>query len=403
MAKKFLTHLNLNQLELQNAVIQQLASAPGSPVQGQIYYNTTDDNLYVYDGAGWVDLTVQGGGGGDVSSNTSSSVDNEVALFSGTGGKTIKRATGSGIAKLTSGVLSTATAGTDYTTPSSTETFTNKTFDANGSGNSISNLETADFASNVIDNDSTLAANSSSRLATQQAIKGYVDNSLQGLSWKQAVRVATTAAGTLATSFENGDVVDGVTLATGDRILIKDQATASENGIYVVAATGAPTRASDANSAAELRGATVYVEEGTANADTVWNQTTNATITLGTTNLVWALVHGGSVPQSTTSVQGKVELATATEAEARTDGDRAVTPLSLANFPVKKPFTIGDGSATQIDVTHNLGTKDVITQIRQASDDAVVECDITNFSTSVVRLNFAVAPATNALKVVVMG
>jgi hypothetical protein len=402
MAKKLLTHLNLNLNELQNAVIQQLSSAPSSPVQGQIYYNTTDDNLYIYDGSDWVDLTLGGSGTGDVT-GPASSVDNEIVLFNSTTGKLIKRATLTGLVKAASGVASAAVAGTDYTSPSSTEAFTNKTFDANGSGNSISNLETADFATNVVDNDSTLAANSSSRFATQQAVKGYVDNSVQGLSWKQAVRVATTANGTLASAFENGDTVDGVTIATGDRILIKDQSTASENGIYTVNASGAPTRASDANSGAELRAATVYVEEGTANADTVWNQTVNATITVGSTGLTFAQVNGGSVPQATTSVQGKVELATAGEAEARTDADRAVTPLALANFPVKKTFTIGDNSATQIDVTHSLGTKEVITQVRQASDDAVVECDITNFSTSVVRLNFAVAPATNALKVVVLG
>lgn len=70
------------------------------------------------------------GGGGDASTNTASSVDGEITLFSGTAGKTLKRATGSGMAKLTSGVLSTGTAGTDYTTPSSTETQTNKTLTA---------------------------------------------------------------------------------------------------------------------------------------------------------------------------------------------------------------------------------------------------------------------------------
>jgi hypothetical protein len=92
-------------------------------------------------------------------------------------------------------------------------------------------------------------------------------------------------------------------------------------------------------------------------------------------NLTFALVNGGAVPLATTSVAGKIQLATSTEAEAKSAADRGLTPASVVNFPVKKTFTIGDGSSTQIDVTHSLSTKDVITQVRQASDDAVVDCD----------------------------
>ena len=113
---------------------------------------------------------------------------------------------------------------------------------------------------------------------------------LTGLSWKQPCRVATTAAGTLATSFENGDAVDGVTLAAGDRILIKDQAAAGENGIYVVAASGAPTRATDCDSEAELIGAAVFVTSGTANGNKQFTQTTDGPITVGTTALVWVQI-----------------------------------------------------------------------------------------------------------------
>jgi phage-related tail fiber protein len=311
----FLTHVNLNKNELQNAVIQPLASAPSSPVQGQLYYNTGDNRIHYYDGSAWLYVIVN----------------------------------------------------------------------------------------DDIDTDITLTANSDSKIPSQRAVKTFVNNSVQGLSWKTAVRVATTTNGTLASAFANGQTIDGVTLATGDRILIKDQSTASQNGIYVVAVSGAPTRATDADAGSELINATVNVSEGTVNDETVWTCSTNAPITVNTTDLLFVQVNGGTVPQASTTTQGKVELATVAEAEARTDTDRATTPASLVNFPVKKPFTIGNGSLTQIDVTHNLGTKDVITQVRQVSDDAVVECDITNLSTSVVRLNFSVAPSTNALKVVVIG
>jgi phage-related tail fiber protein len=132
---------------------------------------------------------------------------------------------------------------------------------------------------------------------TDAANKSYVDAAINGLDWKASVRVATTAAGTLATSFENGDTVDGVTLATGDRILIKDQSTGSENGIYTVNASGAPTRATDADANAEVTaGLAVFVEEGTTNADTGWVLTTNNPITVGTTALTFAQFSGaGSI------------------------------------------------------------------------------------------------------------
>lgn len=118
------------------------------------------------------------------------------------------------------------------------------------------------------------------------ATKGYVDGLVAGLKWKASVVAATTGAGTLASSFANGSTVDGVTLATGDRILIKDQSTGSENGIYVVAASGAPTRATDADAGAELVNAAVFIEQGTANADKAFVCTNNS-ITLGSTSVVF--------------------------------------------------------------------------------------------------------------------
>lgn len=118
-----------------------------------------------------------------------------------------------------------------------------------------------------------------------------VENAIAGLSTvfasKGAVRAATTANGTLATAFENGDVIDGVTLATGDRILLKDQSAPAENGIYIVAASGAPTRATDFDLWAEIPGAWVSVTEGTVNADSLWLSTANAGGTLNTTAITW--------------------------------------------------------------------------------------------------------------------
>ena len=125
------------------------------------------------------------------------------------------------------------------------------------------------------------------------ATKSYVDSVAQGLSAKDAVRVATTANGTLSSAFANGQTVDGITLATGDRILIKNQTAGAANGIYTVNASGAPTRAVDFDANAEVaKGAYVFVEEGTTNADAGFVLTTDGAITLGTTALAFTQFSG---------------------------------------------------------------------------------------------------------------
>ena len=96
--------------------------------------------------------------------------------------------------------------------------------------------------------------------STDAANKTYVDNSINGLDWKQSVRVATTVNGTLATAYENGDTVDGVVLVTGNRILLKNQTTGADNGIYTVNASGAPTRSTDLPTGDDAANIAVFIE-----------------------------------------------------------------------------------------------------------------------------------------------
>ena len=129
--------------------------------------------------------------------------------------------------------------------------------------------------------------------STDAATKAYVDDAVQGLSAKDSVRAATTANGTLSSAFANGQAIDGVTLATGDRILLKNQTAGAENGIYTVNASGAPTRAVDFDANAEVaKGAFIFVEEGTTNADAGFVLTTDGAITLGTTALAFTQFSG---------------------------------------------------------------------------------------------------------------
>ena len=129
--------------------------------------------------------------------------------------------------------------------------------------------------------------------STDAATKAYVDAQLQGLDVKNSVRVATTANGTLSSAFANNSTVDGVTLATNDRILIKDQSTGSENGIYTVNASGAPTRATDFDADSEVTGgAFFFAEEGSVNADNGFVLTNDGAITVGTTALTFTQFSG---------------------------------------------------------------------------------------------------------------
>lgn len=121
----------------------------------------------------------------------------------------------------------------------------------------------------------------------------------RGISWKEHVRCATTANITIATALNAGDVIDGITLAAGNRVLVKDQSTGSQNGIYIAGTT--PVRAADMDQdlttavvAEEIAGAFVYVAEGTANGGTLWHTTNPDGDTIGTDALTWEQFTAGA-------------------------------------------------------------------------------------------------------------
>jgi len=234
------------------------------------------------------------------------------------------------------------------------------------------------------------------------ATKAYVDSAIEGLAWKDSVRVATQGNINLSAP---GSTIDGVTMNVGDRVLVRAQTNAAENGIYVWnGPSTAMTRAPDANTADELEGAVVTVEEGTS-AGATFRQT-SVNFTLGTDPVNWT-TFGTAAPSASETTAGVARIATQSEVDAGTNDSTIVTPLKLANWAGrirKYATTIGDGTATQFTITHNLGTRDVAVSVYRLSgayDEPLV--DIEHTTTNTITIRFASAPSANSYRVVVIG
>lgn len=232
------------------------------------------------------------------------------------------------------------------------------------------------------------------------ATVAQLNAAVEGLNWKDSARVSTQGNIDLASP---GASIDGIAMAANDRVLVRSQTTQSENGIYIWnGAAVAMTRVLDASTAAELEQATVTVEEGT-NAGATYRQT-QVNFTLGSGNVVFTTFGTAAGAASETSA-GIAELATQAETDTGTDDARIVTPLKLATSVWATPkfkANIGDGSATQYDVTHNFNSRDVAVDVFRNSgnyDDVLAE--VQRISLNAVRVIFDSAPASNAYRVIV--
>lgn len=323
---KFVTNLDLNQNQLKNATFEVLASDPGTGnFEGRLIYNSTTDTIKVYANSAWRSLphTIVSGGGAGIAEALSVSEAN-------------------GTITLTLNVADTDSAGL---LPASMWNMLNDATDAA----TANKLAKRDANGNI----SVAEPTQSGHAAT----KNYVDSVRQGLDVKESVRVATTDPINISADLENGDVIDGVTLVTGNRVLVKNQSTASENGIYVVVASGAASRATDADSSTEVTsGMFTFVEEGTANADSGWVLTTNQPITLGTTGLTFAQFSGaGQVTAGAglTKTGNTIDvIGTADRITVNADSvDIAATYVGQSSITTLGTITTGTWDATTVAVT----------------------------------------------------
>lgn len=230
-----------------------------------------------------------------------------------------------------------------------------------------------------------------------------VNTLIEGLKWKADV-VASTAANVNISA--PGGTIDGVTMSSGNRFLLRGQTTSSQNGIYVWngSATTAATRALDANTTLELTQAVVSVQQGSTSANTSWRQT-QVGFVLNTDPVIWT-AFGTVAPTATESTAGIAAIATQAVVNTGLDNATIVTPQKLAaytGFSKKVSGTVGDGSATSFVVTHNLNTNDVTTEVYAVSTGAKVICDVVRNSVNAVTVAFSAAPASGSYKVVVIG
>jgi hypothetical protein len=432
MAQKFLTNIDLNQNQLVNATFEVLGTDPSSGnFEGRLIYNSTEDTIKVYSGSAWRKML-------------------HAVQSSGTYATALTVSESNGTVSLTLNLADTSNAGLLSTT------FWQMLTDATD----------AATASKLVKRD----AQGNAKVATPTdaahiATKGYVDSARQGLDVKASVRVATTAAINLSTDLEAGDVIDGVTLVAGDRVLVKNQGTASENGIYVAVASGAASRSSDANGTADTgeltSGTFTFVEAGTVNFDSGFVVSTDGTITVGTTGITWTQFSGAGsfeagdgLSKSGTQVNVNVTsnrtaiTADAIDISANYVGQASITTLGTITTGVWNgtDVAVADGGSGASDaagartnlgiqttagavttttsalariakqgcaasitgvstttVTHNFGTTDVNVQIYEVSSGATVIGDVTRSNADTLSVVLYGTISANDYTIVIVG
>ena len=363
MPRNYSTPINLQKNELQNAAIQNLATDPAAPVKGQIYFNTVTNKKRTYNGTSW-DEDVFAAGVGNVTQASNSGAAGRVKISNAADRSITDYAGGAGLLKTTDavGTLGTATPGSDYVTGASSNTFTNKTLDASATGNTVLGLATTNFAAGVIVSTIT-SGSTNSQVPTALGVYNFVQ-----------------------AGFDANDAMQ-----------FKGGIDASTNPNYPAANAGWTYKITVAGLIGGAAG--VAVTPGDTLYCTVDSSAAGNQATVGAN---WIIVQA-NVDAATTTVQGLTTLATLAEAEAKTVANKAVTPAALANFTVKRTFTIGDGALTSFALAHNLGSTDVIFQARDVSTNDIIEPGVSSSTNSTLTLSFTPAPALNSVRVVVIG
>jgi hypothetical protein len=373
MARKFLTPIDLNKLELQNAVIQNLAVAPANPVEGQVYYNTDEDKIKVFSGSTW----------DNVGSSQEEIEDYVAGLLAGGNGISLTYDDSGNILTIANtGVLSLAGTNNEVNVSASVGAVTISlpdTIHANVLGNVTGNL--------------TGNADTATKLATARTIALTGD-----------VSGSTTFDGSASASINVTIEANSVALGT------------DTTGNYVAGISGTANEIEVSGSGSE--GSTVTI--GLPNDVTVPNNLTvggNLTVSGSVTyvnsetvEIADNIILLNSNAEGTPTENAGIEVKRGTSANVSIQWNETADRWSLTNdgtnyHVIAKKFavTIGNTEDTSYTVTHNMGTKDVTVNVYSMSTDETVETDIVRASVDTVTIGFASAPGTDSYRVVIVG
>lgn len=377
---KYLVNLDLNQNQLVKARIENLASAPGSPVTGQMYYNTSLNTLNFYNGSAWINLAE-----GDIES-----------VVAGTG------LSGGGLqGDVTLNIADTSVTANSYGSATAIPTFT---VDAQGRltaaadvNIAIPNTQITDFQEAVEDVAGALISGTANEVSV-----AYTDGSgtlVVGLPDDVTIGQHLTVTGNLTVNGTTTEV-NSTTLTVDDKnielgtVAVPSDATADGGGITLKGATDKTILWENDSDSWDF---SEHINAASGKEFKINNSSVLSATTLGSGVTTSSLTSLGTIASGTWAA---TDIAVAHGGTGASSAGDARANLGIME---KVTATIGDGSSTSFAITHNRSTMDVMVEVYDASTNDTVFANVTRNSTSQVTVSFASAPASSAYKVVVVG